>query len=155
MTSVRWDLQGLGRVVDIVWHLVLPVVCLTVNGLALMARITRASMLETLKQDFVVTARAKGLKERTVTYRHALRNSLLPIVTLIGQSFGTMIAGAVLTETVFSWPGLGRLIYDVVLTRDYPVLMGMLIILSISVLIANLITDIVYALLDPRIRYGK
>jgi peptide/nickel transport system permease protein len=154
MTSVGvGGLTGFGSFIDVVWHLFLPVVCLTVNMLALVVYITRTSMLEVLEQDFIVTARAKGLKERTVIYRHALRNALLPVVTLIGQSIGGMIAGAVLTETVFSWPGLGRLTYDAVSTRDYPVLLGMLILLSISVLVANLVTDIVYAKLDPRIRY--
>jgi ABC-type dipeptide/oligopeptide/nickel transport system permease component len=153
MVSVREELSGMDAVVDIAWHLVLPVLSLGMWNLALVSRMTRASMLETLKQDFIVTAWAKGLDERTVLYRHALRNALLPVVTVIGLSLGTIVTGAVLTETIFGWPGMGRLMYDAISARDYPILLGIFIIVSISVIVVNLLTDLVYAFLDPRIRY--
>jgi peptide/nickel transport system permease protein len=110
-------------------------------------------MLEALHEDYILTAYSKGLSERRIMYRHALKNALLPVVTVVGMNFGFMIAGAVLVETVYSWPGLGRLMYDSIYTRDYPVLMGLFIVISISVIIVNLVTDIVYGLLDPRIRH--
>jgi peptide/nickel transport system permease protein len=111
-------------------------------------------MIEVMSEDYVRTARAKGLSERMVTYKHALRNALLPLVTMTGLNFGFLLAGAVLTEIVFAWPGLGRLMYDSIYTRDYPVLMGMFILISLGVILANLLTDIVYSVLDPRIRIG-
>jgi ABC-type dipeptide/oligopeptide/nickel transport system permease component len=109
-------------------------------------------MIEVMAQDYIRTARAKGLSETAITYKHALRNALLPLVTVTGLNFGFLLAGAVLTETVFAWPGLGRLMYDSIYTRDYPVLMGMFIIISAMVIVVNLITDLVYSVLDPRIR---
>jgi len=151
--SVREELTGFPHVLDVVHHLVLPVIALGVFNLALVTRMTRASMLEVLKEDFVVTAWSKGLDENAVLYRHALRNALLPVVTIIGLNLGHMLAGAVLTETVFGWPGMGRLMYDAISSRDYPVLVGNFIIVSIAVVTANLITDLVYGFLDPRIRY--
>ena len=151
--SVREELTGLALVADTLRHLVLPAMTLTLVQLALTTRLTRASMLETLKEDYILTARAKGLFEREVLYGHALRNAILPVVTITGLNIGYMLAGAVLTETVFSWPGLGRLVYESVLRRDYPMLMGELIFISIAVILANLLTDIVYAYLDPRIQY--
>jgi peptide/nickel transport system permease protein len=112
-------------------------------------------MLETLSQDFILTARSKGLAEKTVLYKHALRNVMLPIITVIGMEAGFLLAGAVMTETVFSWPGLGRLMFDSIARRDYPVLMGLFIVISVTMIIVNLITDIVYSIADPRIRYRK
>jgi ABC-type dipeptide/oligopeptide/nickel transport system permease component len=111
-------------------------------------------MIEVMAQDYIRTARAKGVSDKVVTYKHALRNALLPLVTLTGLNFGFLLAGAVLTETVFAWPGLGRLMYDSIYTRDYPVLMGMFIVISVMVIVVNLITDIFYSILDPRIRIG-
>ena len=111
-------------------------------------------MLETLRKEFVTTARSKGLPERIVVLKHMLRNAMIPVVTLIGLDLGMMFAGSVLTETVFSWPGIGRLTYDSILSRDYPVLMGIFIFVSIAIMIANFLTDLVYCILDPRIRYG-
>lgn len=111
-------------------------------------------MIEVMSADYIRTARAKGLSEKVVTYKHALRNALLPLVTLTGLNFGFLLAGAVLTETVFAWPGLGRLMYDSIYTRDYPVLMGMFILISVGVILANLVTDLLYSVLDPRIRIG-
>jgi ABC-type dipeptide/oligopeptide/nickel transport system permease component len=121
--------------------------------IALMARLTRTSLRETLSEDYVRTARAKGMPERAVV-RHALRNALLPVVTVVGGQFGAMLTGAALTETIFAWPGLGRLLLDATLNRDYPVLMALFILVSTSVILANLVTDLLYTLLDPRVRYS-
>lgn len=144
---------GRGGFVDWCRSLVLPVIGLGVVQLALIARITRANMLEILGSDYVTTARAKGLKESVVTFKHALRNAILPVITLISVNFGFFITGAMLTETVFTWPGLGRMMLDSLLRRDYPVLMGLLIVMSVGVVILNLLTDLLYAYLDPRIVY--
>ena len=133
---------------------VLPSVTLALFSVGLVARQTRSAMLDVLRQDFVRTARAKGLGEDVVLLRHALRNALLPVVTTIGLQFGTLLGGAVLTETVFSWPGMGRLIVDSIFSRDYPVVQGTVLLLSVSFIVVNLLTDIVYAYVDPRIRYS-
>ena len=133
---------------------VLPSITLALFSVGLVARQTRSAMLDVLRDDFVRTARAKGLSEGAVLLRHALRNALLPIVTTIGLQFGTLLGGAVLTETVFSWPGMGRLIVDSIFSRDYPVVQGTVLLLSVSFVFVNLLTDIVYAYVDPRIRYS-
>jgi peptide/nickel transport system permease protein len=112
-------------------------------------------MLEALKQDYIIFARAKGLKERTVLFKHALRNALFPVITVVGMYIGVAFVGALFTETAFGWPGLGRLLYESVSARDYPVLTGIFIFVAISVNMATLIVDILYGLLDPRIRYRK
>ena len=144
--------QGFLRdALDIAHHLVLPVVSLAMVYLAQYSRLTRASMLDVLGADYVRTARAKGLAERTVFSRHALRNAILPIVTIVGLQFGNMLAGAIVVETVFNWPGLGRLAFDSVLRRDYPTLLGLLFFSSFLVIAANQITDLCYRLADPRI----
>jgi ABC-type dipeptide/oligopeptide/nickel transport system permease component len=154
MINFRARYSGWEYVLDVAYHMVLPVTAMTLLNLALIQRLTRASMIEVLGQDYVKVARAKGLRESTVLIRHALRNALLPVVTVIGLEFRALIAGAVLTETVFAWPGLGRLTFDAIGTRDYPLLMGMFLFICVLVIIGNLITDILYALLDPRIRYA-
>jgi peptide/nickel transport system permease protein len=154
MYSLRTVASGWPFVLDIAMHLALPALTLGALQLAVITRLMRASLLETLGQEFVRTARAKGLAEAAVVYRHALRNAILPVVTMIGISVGTLLGGAVLTETVYGWPGLGRLLYESVLKRDYPVMMGILAVISLSVGIANLVTDLLYGILDPRIRYG-
>ncbi|MCR6670797.1 ABC transporter permease [Devosia ginsengisoli] len=154
MINFRARYSGWEYALDVAYHMVLPVTAMTLLNLALIQRLTRASMIEVLGQDYVKVARAKGLKESTVLIRHALRNALLPVVTVIGLEFRSLIAGAVLTETVFAWPGLGRLTFDAIGTRDYPLLMGMFLFICVLVIIGNLITDILYALLDPRIRYA-
>ncbi len=154
MESPRSDYAGLRRILDIADHLVLPAVALSLAEVGLLIRITDASLRDLEGADFVRTARAKGLKERSVTYRHMLRNALLPIITVLGGRVGTLLTGAVLVEIVFAWPGLGRLLFQAALTRDYPLLMAMFIVSSASVVIANLVTDIAYALLDPRVTYG-
>ncbi|MGE3064682.1 MAG: ABC transporter permease [Hyphomicrobiaceae bacterium] len=153
MYSLRAPSAGWGRIVDIAHHLVLPALTYSFYHLALIYRLTRVKMQEVLALDFIITARAKGVAERSVVYRHALRNALLPVVTVIGLNFGFMLAGSVLTETVFAWPGMGRLLYEAIGARDYPVLMGLFVVLSTLVIAANVITDIIYALIDPRVTY--
>lgn len=153
MLNLRRSAQGLGLVVDVLWHLVLPATVLGMRFLALATRMTRSSMIQTLRLDYVTTARSKGLPERTVLARHALPNALLPVITIVGMNIGTMLSGSVLVEVVFAWPGMGRLLYDGVLARDYPLIIGITLVVSIAVVLVNLITDIVYAVVDPRIRY--
>jgi ABC-type dipeptide/oligopeptide/nickel transport system permease component len=152
MQSLRESYTGIAYWADVAHHLILPAFALGLSYLAINTRFTRASMIEVMSQDYIRTARAKGLSERAVTYKHALRNALLPLVTMTGLNFGFLLAGAVLTETVFAWPGLGRLMNDSIYTRDYPVLMGLFIFISIIVILTNLVTDIIYSILDPRMR---
>jgi len=121
--------------------------------MGIIARMTRSSMLDVLQEDYIRTARAKGLGGRLVLYRHALKNAALPVVTIIGLQAGTLLAGAVLTETIFSWPGIGRWVYDAILGRDYPIVQGGTLLIALVFVGVNLIVDILYALLDPRIRY--
>jgi peptide/nickel transport system permease protein len=134
--------------------LVLPAITLALFSMGLIARQTRSAMLEVLGQDFVRTARAKGAPRSAVLVRHALRNALLPIVTVIGLQFGFLLGGAVLTESVFAWPGVGRLLVDSIGSRDYPMVQGIVLLLSVVFIVINLLTDLVYALVDPRIRYS-
>jgi ABC-type dipeptide/oligopeptide/nickel transport system permease component len=136
-------------------HLVLPALTLGLATAALIARITRSSMLEVLRQDYITTARSKGLVERVVIYKHALKNALIPVVTVMGLQFGTLLGGAVLTETVFSWPGIGRLMVDSILARDYPVVQGAVLLLAVFFVMINLVVDVIYAFLDPRISFGS
>jgi peptide/nickel transport system permease protein len=134
-------------------HLILPALVLGAASSAVIARTTRASMLEVLRQDYVRTARAKGVEERLVVYRHALKNAMIPILTVFGLEFGYNLGGAVLTETVFSLPGAGRLIVEGIFARDYPVVQGALLVVATTFVLVNLLTDIAYAFFDPRIRY--
>lgn len=143
-----------GDLGDRVLHLILPASVIATFSLAQLAHFTRSSMLEVLSQDYVRTARAKGLSARVVTYRHALRNALIPVVTVLGLMIPRLIGGAVITETIFAWPGMGRLAADAAFQRDYPVIMGITMAVSAVVILTNLVTDIAYTLLDPRIRYG-
>ncbi|HAX90166.1 MAG TPA: peptide ABC transporter permease [Cyanobacteria bacterium UBA11370] len=138
---------------DVLCHLILPALTLGTIPLAILARITRSAMLEVLSQDYIRTARAKGVPERWVILKHALKNALLPVVTIIGLQFGTLLGGAILTETIFSWPGIGSWIYEGILARDYPVVQGGVVFVSVSFVLINLLVDISYALLDPRIKY--
>ena len=133
-------------------HLILPAVSLGLFGAGVIARQTRSSMLETLGEDFVRTARAKGLTERIVVYKHALKNALNPVVTVLADQFGRMLGGAILTETVFSWPGMGRYLIEAIAMRDYPVIQGIILVFATSFLVVNLLLDISYALLDPRVQ---
>ena len=152
MTDARRSPVGLAHLADIARHLVLPAFVLAFGELALTTRLVRAALIEALGADYVRTARAKGLPERLVT-GHALRNALLPVVTLVGGRFAMLCTGAVLVETVFAWPGVGHLLLASLLARDYPVLLGIFLLVSVSVVLANLITDLVYGWLDPRIRH--
>lgn len=135
------------------WYMVLPSLVLGTSLSATLARVTRASMLEIRNQDFLKTARAKGLFERTVLLRHHLRNALIPVVTVIGWQVGGLMTGALVTETIFNWPGLGRAIVPAIQTRDTPVIMGILVYTAVIYMIFNLLTDLLYAVIDPRIRY--
>lgn len=134
-------------------HLVLPSVTLAASSVALIARFTRSTMLEVMRQDYVNTARAKGLPQRAVILRHALRNALIPIVTIIGLRFGALLSGAVLTETVFAWPGVGRLMVDSISARDYPVVQGAVLMIALAFVVINLAVDLLYGLVNPRIQY--
>lgn len=145
-------LWGGSPVTDWLAHLALPVAVLTYVSLATIVRLIRANMLETLRQDFILAARASGLSERTVTYRYALRNAITPVITVVGLAFGSALAGAPATETVFSWPGLGFAFARAASVLDIPLVQGITIVITIMVLVANLFTDLVYALLDPRVR---
>ncbi|MGY2053053.1 ABC transporter permease [Methylobacterium sp. JK268] len=149
--TVGGGYTGLARVADIAQHLVLPALTLGLFFMAVYVRMTRASMLEVAGQDFVKTARAKGLTEGVIQRRHVLRNALLPVVTLAGLQAGTLVGGAILTETVFAWPGIGRLMYEALLQRDYTLLLGVFVVSSAMVLVFNLVTDLVYRVVDPRI----
>jgi peptide/nickel transport system permease protein len=141
------------NVLDYLWHLILPVTALTLINLANFSLLVRSSMLEVLDQNYIMTARGKGLSDRLVFYRHALRNGLLPTVTMLGLFVGSILTGAILTETVFSWPGLGSLTFDSISRRDYPIVLALFFMFSILTIFSNLITDIVYGVLDPRITY--
>ena len=155
MRDVRqFGVSGWSAAVDVLRHLVLPALTLAIIYLAQYSRLARASMLEILGSDYVRTARAKGLSEWVITFKHALRNALMPVVTIAGLQFGNLISGAVLVETVFSWPGLGTLALDAILGRDYPTLLGVLTFSSLMVIAANLLTDMSYRWIDPRLR-GK
>ncbi len=139
---------------DALRHLVLPAVTLSTVPLAIIARMTRSSLLEVLRQDYVRTARAKGLAERRVVLAHALRNAAIPVITVIGLNVGSLLGGAILTETIFAWPGIGRLVVDAIFARDYPVVQGAVLVIAVVFVVVNLVVDLSYAALDPRIRYG-
>jgi peptide/nickel transport system permease protein len=138
---------------NIVSHLVLPALTLSTIPLAIIARITRSAMLEVLSQDYIRTARAKGLIEFWVISKHALKNAMLPVVTIVGLEFGALLSGAILTETIFSWPGIGKWIYEGILQRDYPVVQGGVVFVAFVFVLINLIVDLSYAFLDPRIQF--
>jgi peptide/nickel transport system permease protein len=141
-------------VMDRIWHLMLPSILLAIQGIAGLSRYTRSSMLEVIRQDYIRTAKAKGIPEETVYYKHGLRNALLPIITIFGLLIPDLIGGSIIIETVFAWPGIGRLSFQAVLARDYPVVMTILTISAVLTLLGNLIADILYGIADPRIRYG-
>ena len=153
MRDVRANYSSWRLWLDVAYHMTLPVITMTSQQLALILVLTRAGLDNELQQDYVRTARSKGLAERQVLRYHALRNALLPVVTVIGGRIGFLFAGAVLTETVFAWPGLGRLVLSASLNRDHPLILGLFLFISLAVLLSNLITDLLYAWLDPRIRY--
>jgi peptide/nickel transport system permease protein len=149
------SLTPLGKLADYARHLALPVFISAFGGLAGLSRYMRSNMLEVIRQDYITTARAKGLPEDNVIYRHALRNALLPVITILGLSVPGLIGGSVIFESIFAIPGMGQLFYQSVLARDYPLIMGVLVIGAVLTLIGNLIADVSYALADPRIRVGR
>ena len=154
MQSIGKDLTGSQQVVDVLRHLVLPVLALSVVEIAYWARYQRSSLLEVLNQDYIRTARAKGLQEKWVIWKHAFRNSLIPMVTLLGLTLPDLVAGSYIIESVFGWPGMGRLGVSSILQRDYPVVMGVTMLSALLVVSGNLIADLLYAFVDPRIHQG-
>ena len=150
-TIAKGDFEALG---DVLVHLVLPTVTLSLYSMAIITRMTRSSMLETLNADYIRTARAKGLAKRSVNVKHALRNAMLPVSTVIGLQLGSLLGGALLTETVFAWPGIGKFAVDCVLKSDFPVVQGVVLLVAVIFVFMNLLVDIIYAWLDPRIKYG-
>jgi len=151
--SGMWAPYGGGDFRDLVLHLVLPAVTLAAASLTIIARLTRSTMLEVLGQDYIRTARAKGLVEGRVVVRHGLKNALIPIVTVVGVQAGYLLGGAVLTETVFAWPGVGTLMVQGILARDFPLVQGCVLVVALGFVLVNLAVDLLYAYLDPRIRY--
>lgn len=151
METVGAGLTGWARIVDIAHHLVLPVATLGLFSAAVYARLTRASMLEVMSLDFVKTAKAKGVPQGRIIRRHVLRNAILPVFTFASMQAGQLVGGAVLTETVFAWPGIGRLMFDALLQRDYPVLLGVFLVTAAFVVLINLVADLLYRFVDPRI----
>jgi peptide/nickel transport system permease protein len=157
--QLRWfPIQGMtsvggGSVIDILWHLCLPVLAAGLTMFGQYVRIARASIIEVMREDFITATRAIGFHEMEIFVKHGLRNALLPVVSLAGVQMTWIVTGFVLTETVFGWPGMGRLVFDAILTRDYPLILGILVIASVVVVVFTLIIDIIYALLDPRIVY--
>jgi peptide/nickel transport system permease protein len=143
------------RFQDLIWHLILPVTCLTYYTLAVLSRYMRAGMLDVIRQDYIKTARAKGLSERAVIVRHAVRNSLIPIVTLLADVLPLLIGGSIVIETLFSIPGMGFLIYEAVFNRDYPVIMAVFTLSAFLTLAGILISDFLYTVIDPRITYAR
>ncbi len=135
------------------WHIILPAITVSGGTIALLARLTRSSMLEVLNQDYVRTARAKGTRELLVVLRHAFRNALLPVITVIGLQFGFLLSGAVVTESIFSLPGMGRLLVQAILARDFPIVQGAVLLAAVTFVLTNLLVDLLYAVADPRIRY--
>jgi len=140
--------------IDELKHMIMPVTILALNQSTFLFRLVRSSMIEALSQDYITAARARGVSERLVVYKHALKNALLPVVTAAGLNFGYLLSGAVLIESVFGWPGLGRFTVQLAFRRDYPALLGIYLLIAITVMVANLITDILYAYIDPRVKYG-
>jgi peptide/nickel transport system permease protein len=156
LTSLDFQSLGMwGQFKDLAAHLTLPVLVFTLTGLAGISRYMRSSMLEVLRQDYILTARAKGLPPRTVLFRHGLRNALLPVITILGLSVPGLIGGSVIIESIFALPGLGQLFYQGVMARDYPLIMGNLVLGAVLTLAGNILADIGYALADPRIRYRR
>lgn len=144
--------MGSGGFIPVLKSLILPSVTLGMQSTAMVARMTRSSMLEVIRQDYISTARAKGVSERIITFQHMLRNALIPIITAVGLQFGSLLGGAMLVETVFSWPGLGRLMVDSIKSKDIPIVLGCVIIMATMFSLVNLLVDIIYAFVDPRIK---
>ncbi len=140
-----------GALKDVLWHIIMPATTLSTIPMAIVARMTRSSMLEVLRQDYIKTAKAKGLSQFIVTFKHALRNALIPVVTTIGLQFGVALGGAILTETIFAWPGVGKWMFDAVMKRDYMVIQGGTLVIAAVFVVINLMVDVLYAVINPRI----
>jgi len=140
-----------GALKDVLWHIIMPAITLSTIPMAIVARMTRSSMLEVLRQDYIKTAKAKGLSRFIVTFKHALRNALIPVVTTIGLQFGVALGGAILTETIFAWPGVGKWMFDAVMKRDYMVIQGGTLVIAAVFVVINLMVDVLYAVINPRI----
>ncbi len=143
---------GFKHIIDVLWHMILPALSILVFYIGEYVLLTRSALVEVLGEDYITTARAKGLKESAILKNHALRNALLPVVTITGLNLAFAIGGVIEAETVFSWPGVGRLLYDAVMKRDYPLLQGVFLLFSVAVVLANFVVDIVYGFIDPRIK---
>lgn len=155
ISTAASGLTGFGYWKDVLWHMFLPACAIVLWYFGEYVLLTRSSMQDTLDQDYITTARAKGLKESTVLGRHALRNALLPVVTVTGINLAFAVAGVIEAETVFSWPGIGKLVYDAVMKRDYPLLQGTFLVFAVALVLANLVVDLIYGYIDPRIKVGK
>ena len=152
MISTGKELTGMAHIADVAHHMVLPFISLTLLSLGGTVRYTRTSMLEVIKQDYIRTARSKGLKEKVVIYKHALKNALIPVVTIIGGMLPSLFAGSMISEQIFNWPGIGKIALDSINSRDYPLIMGYTVLIAFLSLVGNLISDVLYAVADPRIR---
>jgi len=152
ITTPASGFTGLRQMVDVLWHMILPATSVVVWYIGEYVLLTRSSMVEVLGQDYITTARAKGLKESAVLKNHALRNALLPVVTMVGLNLAFAIGGVIEAETVFSWPGVGRLLYDAVMKRDYPLLQGVFLVFAVAVVLANFVVDMIYGFIDPRVK---
>lgn len=153
MTTVGKKLTGFSYIFDIFKHLILPAIVLALMNTASLMRYTRSSMVEIIRQDYIRTAKAKGVKNKAIIFKHALKNALIPIITILSMQIPFLFSGALLTETIFVWPGIGRLNFEAVMNRDYPLIMGIVMIFAVVTLFVNLAADILYAVVDPRIRY--
>ena len=151
-TLLSGDFEAFGNAVV---HMIMPACALSMYSMAIITRMTRSSMLDTLNEDYVRTARAKGLPEGKVTKHHALRCAMLPVSTVIGLQLGSLLGGALLTETVFAWPGIGKYVVECILKSDFPVVQGVVLLIGVIFVVINLVVDIIYALLDPRIKYTQ
>jgi len=152
ITTPASGFTGLRQMVDVLWHMILPATSVVVWYIGEYVLLTRSAMVEVLGQDYITTARAKGLKESAVLKNHALRNALLPVVTMVGLNLAFAIGGVIEAETVFSWPGVGRLLYDAVMKRDYPLLQGVFLVFAVAVVLANFVVDMIYGFIDPRVK---
>ncbi len=152
MTTPATGFTGLREMLDVLWHMILPATSIVIWYIGEYVLLTRSSMVEVLGQDYITTARAKGLKESAILKNHALRNALLPVVTMTGMNLAFAVGGVIEAETVFSWPGVGRLLYDAVMKRDYPLLQGIFFIFAVAIVLANFIIDMIYGFIDPRIK---
>lgn len=153
MVTIGKKYIGINHVMDVINHMILPAIVLALINTASLMRYTRSSMIEIIKQDYIRTARAKGVSAFSITCKHALKNALIPIITILSFQLPSLFSGALLTETIFVWPGIGRLNYEAVLNRDYPLIMGIVMIFAIVTLVSNMLADIMYAIVDPRVKY--